>query len=77
MSSKNTQNKPKPLKNALVLTGIAFQMGATIYFFVWLGKWLDTNYNEGNKLYIILMTLAGVAIALYAVVKQLNKFNNT
>jgi multisubunit Na+/H+ antiporter MnhC subunit len=77
MSSKNQQNKPKPLKNALILTGIAFQMGATIYLFVWLGKWLDATYNHGNKLYIIVMTLAGVGVSLYAVVKQLNKFNNT
>lgn len=76
MSSKNPKKKPKPLKNAVVLTGIAFQMGATIYLFVWLGKWLDTTYNEGNKLYVIIMTLAGVGTSLYALVKQLNKFNN-
>lgn len=76
MSSKNFKKKPKPLKNAVVLTGIAFQMGATIYLFVWLGKWLDTTYNQGNKLYVIIMTLAGVGTSLYALVKQLNKFNN-
>jgi hypothetical protein len=55
--------------------GIAFQMGAIIYGFVWLGKWLDRTYNDGDKLYIIITTLAGVGISLYAVVKQLNQLN--
>jgi|TARA_R110000868_G_scaffold30283_1_gene112207 F0F1-type ATP synthase assembly protein I len=53
--------------------GIGLQMGVTIYLFVLLGKWLDTNYNDGEKLYIIIMTLLGVAISLYAVLKQVNR----
>ena len=73
MSKKNQQNKP--LKNALILTGVAFQMGLTIYLFVLLGKWLDMTYNQGQKLYIVITTLLGVAVSLYAVVKQLNRLN--
>lgn len=53
--------------------GIGIQMGVTIYLFVLLGKWLDTNYNSGEKLYLIIMTLLGVAISLYAVLKQINR----
>lgn len=53
--------------------GIGLQMGVTIYLFVLLGKWLDTNYNEGEKLYVIILTLLGVAISLYAVLKQVNR----
>ena len=67
-------NKPKkPLKNVAVLSGIAIQMGVTIYLFVFFGKWLDTKFNNGDKLFIIIMTLLGVAISLYAVIKQVNK----
>lgn len=67
-------NKPKkPLKNVAVLSGIAIQMGVTIYLFVFLGKWLDAKFNNGDKLFIIIMTLLGVAISLYAVIKQVNK----
>lgn len=67
-------NKPKkPLKNVAVLSGIAIQMGVTIYVFVFLGKWLDAKFNNGDKLFIIIMTLLGVAISLYAVIKQVNK----
>ncbi len=77
MSKENQGRKPKgQLKNALVLTGVAFQMGITIYLFVLLGKWLDSNYNNGDKLFIIICTLAGVAVSLYAVIKQLNRINS-
>ena len=40
----NNNSPKKPLKNALILTGAAFQMGATIYLFVFLGKWLDATH---------------------------------
>lgn len=63
----------KPLKNVAVLSGIAIQMGVTIYLFVMLGKFLDAKFNNSDKLYIIIMTLLGVAISLYAVIKQVNR----
>lgn len=75
MSNKKPSPK-KPLKNALLLSGVAFQMGATIYLFVMLGKWLDSNYNHEDKGYIIITTLLGVGISLYLVVKQLKKINS-
>ena len=74
MSSKNSPRKP--LKNAMILTGVAFQMGATIYLFVLLGKWLDRIYNNGDRAYIIVCTLVGVGISLYLTVKQLNRINS-
>jgi hypothetical protein len=72
----NNNSPKKPLKNALILTGAAFQMGATIYLFVFLGKWLDSTYNEGNRLYSIVSTLAGVGVSLYLIIKQLNRINS-
>lgn len=75
MSNQKPSQK-RPLRNALILTGVAFQMGATIYLFVLLGKWLDTTYNDGQKAYVIIATLAGVGISLYLVVKQLNRLNS-
>lgn len=75
MSNKKDSQK-KPLKNALILTGVAFQMGVTIYLFVWLGKWLDTSYNDGKSMYVAITTITGVGVSLYLVVKQLNKLNS-
>ncbi|MGZ0015635.1 AtpZ/AtpI family protein [Yeosuana sp. AK3] len=73
MDNKENKKPEKPLKNVAVLSGIAFQMGVTIYLFVLLGKWLDTKFNDGNKLYLIIMTLLGVGISLYVVIKQVNR----
>jgi hypothetical protein len=75
MSNKESSPK-KPLKNALVLTGVAIQMGITIYLFVLLGKWLDSNCNDGKSMYVAFTTIAGVGVSLYAVVKQLNRINS-
>jgi len=57
------------------LSGIAIQMGATIYLFAQLGKWLDTNYNNGEKQYIIFCTLFGVAASLFVVLKQVKRIH--
>ncbi|THD69352.1 AtpZ/AtpI family protein [Robertkochia marina] len=62
-----------PLKNFAIFSGIAIQMGVTIFLFAWLGRWLDDTYNEGNKLYLIILTLFGVFISIYVVIKQLNQ----
>ncbi|WP_372754746.1 AtpZ/AtpI family protein [Mariniflexile sp.] len=71
------EQKPKePLKNAVILTGIAFQMGITIYLFIISGKWLDAKYSNGGKVFLIIGTLLGVAISLYVVLQQLKKFND-
>lgn len=63
----------KQLKNATILTGIAIQMGVTIYLFVLLGKWLDNKFNNGERQYLIISTLLGVAVSIYAVIKQVNR----
>ena len=77
MSNENQQDqdqKPKgQLKNVAILSGIGIQMGATIYLFVLLGKWLDSKYNNDDKLFIIIATLLGVGISLYVVLKQVNR----
>tara|TARA_B100001059_G_C17759611_1_gene542022 strand:+ start:324 stop:551 length:228 start_codon:yes stop_codon:yes gene_type:complete len=75
MSKKDSSPK-KPLKNALILTGVAFQMGATTYLFVLLGNWLDKTYNHGESTYVAITTIAGVVVSLYLVIKQLNHLNS-
>lgn len=76
MDNNKDQKPKKQLKNAVILTGIAFQMGITIYLFIMFGKWLDLKYSEGGKLFLIIGTLLGVAISLYVVLQQLKKFNS-
>jgi len=63
------------LKNFAVLSGVAIQMGVTIFLFVKLGKWLDYKYNQSGKAFLVICTLVGVAASLYVVLKQLKKIN--
>lgn len=67
------KNKPSHLRNAAMLSGIAFQMGATIYFANKGGLWLDAHYQTNNEIFMIIVTLMGVAISIWVVVLQLKK----
>lgn len=69
----NSNNEPNHLKNAAMLSGIAFQMGAIIYLAHKGGVWLDGYFNINNEIFTIIATLSGVAISIFAVVTQLKK----
>lgn len=74
-SNKENLNQKKQLKQIAALSGIAIQMGVTIYLFVLLGKWLDGKFNGGSKTFLIICTLLGVSISLYTVLQQIKKLN--
>jgi len=79
MNQKEKQPKRKSsssLKNIAVFTGIAAQMGVTIFAGAYLGKWLDVEYPSNKKWFTMIFTLLGVGISLFVVLKQLNKFND-
>lgn len=69
--------EPKKSRNKyLQLTSIAFQMGATIYLAVYIGKKLDFMYPNDKKWFTLGMTLVGLVVALTAVVIQSKKINH-
>ncbi len=71
MSSKDNNG----VKRWAILSGIGIQMGAIIFLFVKAGNWLDFNYNSEGKIYTIILTLLGVGISLFLVLKQTNRLN--
>ena len=78
-NQNNQKNKPtkkdKPLKNWAIFSGIAIQMGATIFIFAWLGKKLDAYFNFEKNWMTLMFVLMGLAISLYTVLRQLKRFN--
>jgi hypothetical protein len=68
-SNKNKFNK------WLVLINIPIQMGIIIFIFSFFGKWLDENYGNSTNAYTKIVTLAGVFLALYNVIRQVNQLN--
>lgn len=57
------------------LSGIGIQMGATIYLGAMLGKFLDSKYPNEKNWFTIGFTLLAVVIALYTVLRQVNRIN--
>ncbi|HET8861183.1 AtpZ/AtpI family protein [Marivirga sp.] len=64
--------KQKPYKNYLKFTGLAFQMLATIGAFVLLGQWVDSLQQTEKPYYTMGLSLVGIAISLYQIIKELN-----
>ena len=68
--------KKKPLNKYVRFTGIAFQMGGTIYLGSLLGKWLDGQFPNEHELYTKIVTLLAVFVAMYAIISQVIKITN-
>ncbi|NNG09190.1 MAG: AtpZ/AtpI family protein [Arenibacter sp.] len=73
MSQQKPPNKNNGLKNAAILSGIALEMGGIIFLSAQGGKWLDTYFEMESKTFVIVLTLLGVAIAIYLVLQQLKR----
>jgi len=67
--------KKNQLHKYLALTGIAFQMGITIYLGAYFGKKLDLHFNT-NRTYTLILTLLALGVSLWSVLSQLKRINN-
>ena len=66
----------KPLSKYLRFSGIAAQMGLTIYLGSLLGKWLDSRFLYENQLFYKICTLFAVFGAMFSVIRQVTKITN-
>jgi membrane protease YdiL (CAAX protease family) len=69
------QKHKKQLNKYIRLTGVGLQMGVTIYLFVYLGKWLDGKYPNENDLYTMFLTLLGIVVSFYSLLRQVKSIN--
>lgn len=77
MNQQKSPKKNNGLRNGIALTGIAFEMGIIIYLAVKGGNWLDAHYATEKKYFTVIATLFGVAIAIWVVLQQLKRLNNS
>ena len=73
---KPTEEKKSTLKNWAKLSGIAFQMGATIFVCAWIGKKLDEKYPHETSWFTLGFVLFGLLASIYLVLRQLKDLNN-
>ena len=50
-------------------------MGIVIFVFSYFGKWLDKQYGDSSNTFTKIVTLIGVFLALYNVIRQVNQMN--
>lgn len=55
------------------LTGLAFQIGITIYIFAFIGKKLDERFQNEKKILTMVFVLAGMILSIYSLIIQLKK----
>jgi F0F1-type ATP synthase assembly protein I len=60
----------------LVFMNIPFQMGLIIFLGVMFGQWLDEKFKIEGSILTIVFSLLAVFIALYNVIRQVNKMSN-
>lgn len=73
MSGQKSLKKKNNLKNVVMLSGIAFEMGAIIFLAAKGGIWLDEYFRNEKRIYTAIATLIGVAISIWVVLRQLKR----
>ena len=72
----NQQQPKKPLNKYIRFTGVAFQMGVTIFIGTYIGTRLDKKYPNEKNLFTLIFSLVFVLASLYLVIKQVTNFSN-
>lgn len=72
---KDPEEQKKGLSNFAKYTAISFQMIVVIGVFAFAGHKIDVYRGAKTPIFTAALSLAGVAVAMYQVVKQLNKTN--
>lgn len=65
----------KKTGNFIRFTTIAFQMIGAIGFFSWLGYFLDQKADSKNPWWTICLSLFGVVISIYLVIREVIKMS--
>ena len=74
---EDNNQKKKQRNKWLSLINIPIQMGAIIFVFAYLGKWLDEKYPNPKEIYTKSMTILGVFLAMYNVYRQVKDIGNS
>ena len=75
-STCESNKKNGAMRNYMRYSGIAVQMGATIFCGAYLGKWLDVKWPMEKKWFTMGFTIFAVAVSLYNTLRQVNKINS-
>ncbi len=66
-------SQPEPPNTFIKFTNIAVQMAVVIGISAWGGQKLDEHYQNKTPIFTIVLSLSGIAAALYLVLKDFIK----
>jgi len=74
MGTQDPLPEPRRRSNSIIrYTSMATQMGITIFLGVWGGIKLDEFFPAYSPLFTLILSLLGVVLAIYLVIKDLLK----
>ncbi|TAE39758.1 MAG: AtpZ/AtpI family protein [Sphingobacteriales bacterium] len=73
METQNKQPNNNKIKSYVQYSGLVFQMMGIIGLFTFAGYKLDQNQASKTPIYTAILSLLGVCISLYMVIKSLKK----
>ncbi len=76
-NKQDNPDKGSQLRKYAALSGIAFQMGATIFLCAYAGKKLDAYYELEKQWFTMGLVIFGVTASIYVVIKQLDRINKS
>ncbi|MEM9297016.1 MAG: AtpZ/AtpI family protein [Bacteroidota bacterium] len=74
MEDPSKEKKQRPFNPFIRFTGLALQMGLTIYLGSLLGNYLDDTYSNKEGLYTKICTLSAVFLSIISVIRQVTRF---
>jgi len=69
----NVEKETNSLSKYAYYSGLGFQMIAIIGVFTFIGYKIDERMNNEKPIFTALLSLLGVVISLYSVIKSVNK----
>ena len=75
MTQKRSPEPRRERRPAAKFFGIAFEMAITIGLFVFLGKWADGLLELEKPLMTAFLSLAGVLLAIFNLIRKANRGN--
>ena len=73
MEERNSDKKNRGLNSYIKYSAAGFQMLATIGLFTFIGYKIDAYRGSSQPIFTALISLIGVVISLYQVIRQVNK----
>ena len=71
--AKNQKKQPNKL---LLFSGLAFEMGITIYICAKIGNWLDYKYPNTKNYFTLSLVVFGFVASMFLLIKKLQKLQN-